>query len=194
MPVDAIPTTQQTADDESLATAMRDSDDQAAYGQLLGRHSLTVFAFCRARVFSSGDVEDVAQEVWMKVWDRRAQFQEQGPTSFRRWLFTVAGRTCIDCNRKKRPETGPEGLFENLSTASESDSPDWTPLLVERQKVLEHCIAQLTDRQQCVVRATLAGHKTGVAAKQCQCTPAQAANAKHQAIGSLQECTAKKGV
>lgn len=193
MSVDTTTISEVCTSDESLAVEMRDHADHAAYVQLLDRHTRAVLAYCKSRIFRGSDAEDIAQEVWLKVWDRRDQFSDQGSTSFRRWLFTIAGRNCIDANRKKRPDPTDDQYIADLGDEA-SQAPDWIACLAERQKVLEACIAELPERQQCIVRATLEGDKTGIAASKCNCTAAQASTAKHQAVRSLKDCTESKGV
>jgi len=52
------------------------------------------------RVVGPGDAEDIAQEVFLKVWSRRAQWQTSGG-AFRTWLYRVALNQCIDRTRKR---------------------------------------------------------------------------------------------
>ncbi len=193
MPVEASPLSGSATDDESLAVDMRDRDDHSAYLALLDRYTRAVLAYCRSRTHRANDAEDVAQDVWLKVWSRRDQFTLQGTASFRRWLFTIAGHTCIDSNRKKRPDPTADEFFVDRGDPADV-APDWIACLAERRQALEACIAELPTRQRCVVRATLAGDKAGAAAEKCQCTAPQASTAKHQAIQSLQACTERKGV
>lgn len=180
-------------DDESYALRMRDHADHDAFAMLVHRHGVAVVAYCRSRLARACEAEDVAQDVWTKVWARRAQFALQGERSFRRWLLTIARTTCIDAGRKKLPDFIDEEHAKDAGAIS-YETPDWLAALAQRRQALEACIAELPPRQQCIVQATLTGQKTAGAAEQCDCTPAQASTAKYQAIASLRHCTESKGV
>lgn len=179
--------------DEALAARVRDHDDRSAYGEIVARHTDRLVAYCRSRVRDAAEAEDIVQDVWIKVWTHRERFQQQGEASFRRWLFTIAGRTCIDRLRKCAPEpTSEEFLLDQ--GVSLTQTPEWQALLAEQVAAVGACVEQLPERQRCVVRATLEGCKTGAAADRCGCTAAQAATAKHHATRGLQECLSSKGV
>jgi RNA polymerase sigma-70 factor (ECF subfamily) len=180
-------------DDESLALAMRDRGDHDAFASLCERHTQAILAYTHSRVFDRTEAEDVSQDVWVKVWRFRGQFTELGVNSFRKWLFRIASRTCIDANRRKRPDCISDELITDLGD-DRFDAPDWTVVVAERQSVLESCIGKLPSLQQCIVRATLTGEMTGSAAELCSCSAAQASKAKHLAAKSLRDCTRREGV
>lgn len=48
-----------------------------------------VLAWCRKRGLQATDAEDVAQEVWLAVRTRIAEFNAGVPGGFRRWLWTI---------------------------------------------------------------------------------------------------------
>ncbi len=90
------------ATDEELASRVRRSRLEAdqAFGMLHERHALRLLAFLRGRVERAGDVDDIHQEVWMRVW-RGLMTRFQGG-NFRAWLFEIARNCGLDWTRKRR--------------------------------------------------------------------------------------------
>src|SRR5436309_1292299 len=78
------------ASDEQLMARVG-GDDTAALGELFDRHHLPLFAFLLRVVNDRAAAEDLAQEVFWRLWQQRARFDPQ--RSFPTWLYTIARRT-----------------------------------------------------------------------------------------------------
>lgn len=82
-----------TCDDESIITSILDGDD-AAFATLVSRYQDRVFRllgrFTRDRV----EVEDLAQDVFVKVFRKLHTFQRD--SSFFTWLYRIAVNTATD--------------------------------------------------------------------------------------------------
>ena len=74
--------------DEALMTALQAGDD-AALAPLMERWELGVKAFLLRLGVPASDVEDVAQEAFVRLYEKRAQFR--AGASFKPWLLTLAG-------------------------------------------------------------------------------------------------------
>lgn len=180
---------QSTISDEELAEIVQrgGAPAAAAFTELRERHNWKVVI--RAAEFDESNKEDLAQDVWIKVWCEIHSFHGG---KFSAWLFTLVNTRCIDAwRRSKVRRTQP---IDSINEPSGDGRADLLVILRERALVLCECIAKLPDRQQCIVWATLRQMKTAAAAKHCGVSSEQAAVAKHRAIGSLRECTARKGV
>lgn len=68
---------------------------------LYDEHARLLLAWLATRV-SRSDLEDVHQEIWTKVWAKKARSFQGG--NFRAWLFTVA-RNHLHDRREKKPAT-----------------------------------------------------------------------------------------
>ena len=91
-----------TPNDAALLAAARDGDLDA-FESLVRAHTGAVYAHA-LRFFGDPTVaEDVAQEVWIKVYRSLATFDERA--RFTTWLYRVTRNTCLDTVRagKHRP-------------------------------------------------------------------------------------------
>ncbi|MCG8633969.1 MAG: RNA polymerase sigma factor [Desulfobacterales bacterium] len=97
--------------------------DHKAFEALLDRHQQAVYGFAFYMLRSIPDAEDVAQEVFMRLYRTADNYL---PTAgLRAYLFRIARNLCIDISRKKTPlamEMPPEPAaletpFNQLSNA-----------------------------------------------------------------------------
>lgn len=86
--------------DEALMLRVQNGDKDA-FRLLVGRHIDRIVGTSR-RIVGAADAEDVAQDVFLKVWTARAQWSP-GQARFRTWLYRVAVNRCIDHTRRTRP-------------------------------------------------------------------------------------------
>lgn len=87
-----------TSDQELLARYGR--GDARAMDQLVERHAGAVYAFARRMVGDGPAVDDLMQEVWLKVLRGAAGFD--GRSRFTTWLFAVTRNACLDHARRRR--------------------------------------------------------------------------------------------
>ncbi len=78
-------------------------DDLRPFGELVKRYQGKVNTNCRFLSGSLQDAEDLAQEVFMKVYFGLARFE--GRSSFETWLRRVKSNHCINFVKKKRLDT-----------------------------------------------------------------------------------------
>jgi len=115
--------------------------DAASFEPLVQKFSPRVFATARRYARHDSEVEDIAQEVWLKAFDKLKSFRGEAP--FEHWLMRMTVRTCFDFLR--RHQRNRESSFTDLSepeshwlerfvTAPESASEhaDAAKLLVKR--------------------------------------------------------------
>jgi len=82
-----------------------------ALEELIARHEPWVRGAVFAVLGRSDDVDDVLQQVWLKVWQRRSQLG--GVTNWRNWLYTLARNTAIDAGRSAARR---RGLWQRVKT------------------------------------------------------------------------------
>ena len=82
--------------DEALAERVRASGDAAAFSLLVHRYRGRIIALARRMLTGSNsdEAEDVAQEVFVAAFDKRASFRRG--ESFRPWLYRIAVNRCLD--------------------------------------------------------------------------------------------------
>jgi RNA polymerase sigma factor (sigma-70 family) len=87
------------ASDEELVGRLADGDERAL-GELLARWDRPLHAFI-ARFTGGREVEDLRQEVWMRVLKAATRFDRT--RRFSTWLFQIALNLCRDWSRRNRP-------------------------------------------------------------------------------------------
>jgi RNA polymerase sigma-70 factor (ECF subfamily) len=118
--------------------------DAASFEPLVQKYSPRVFATARRYARRDSEVEDIAQEVWLKAFEKLKSFRGEAP--FEHWLMRMTVRTCYDFLRAHQRNR--ESAFSEISDADDDwlerfaaapdgggDHADAAKLLVE--KVLE---------------------------------------------------------
>ncbi|MGA9780465.1 MAG: RNA polymerase sigma factor [Limisphaerales bacterium] len=90
--------------------------DAASFEPLVQKHSPRVFATARRYARRESEVEDIAQEVWLKAFDKLGSFRGEAP--FEHWLMRLTVRTCYDFLRGHQRNR--ESAFSDL-TEPEND-------------------------------------------------------------------------
>jgi len=85
--------------------------DAASFEPLVQRYSPRVFATARRYARRESEVEDIAQEVWLKAFDKLGSFRGEAP--FEHWLMRLTVRTCYDFLRGHQRNR--ESTFSDLS-------------------------------------------------------------------------------
>jgi RNA polymerase sigma-70 factor (ECF subfamily) len=124
---------------ELIAAVLR--GDAESFEPLVGKYSPRVFATARRYARRESEVEDIAQEVWLKAFQKLASFRGEAP--FEHWLMRLTVRTCYDFLRGHQRKR--ELSFSEL-TDPESD---WLERFVSQpETATEHADAakQLVER------------------------------------------------
>jgi len=90
--------------------------DPASFEPLVQKYSPRVFATARRYARRESEVEDIAQEVWLKAFEKLNSFRGEAP--FEHWLMRLTVRTCYDFLRGHQRSR--ESAFSDL-TAPEAD-------------------------------------------------------------------------
>lgn len=130
-------------DEELLKRAAQ--GDERAFEQLVGRYQQAVFNTIYRYTGNREDVQDLAQEVFIKVWQNAAKFK--GRSRFSTWLYRIVVNHCLNYRRKhRRPHVSLDEMVE------QGNIPD--PLIVkpdpeQRRKVelVRRAIDELPERQ-----------------------------------------------
>lgn len=87
-------------DDDLVARAQLGNGliDGKAAGELLGRYTSRVLAFCRKYVRDSDQAMDLSQDILMAAYEALPRFQRRSP--FSAWLFTIARNRCLRAVRR----------------------------------------------------------------------------------------------
>ena len=85
--------------------------DAASFEPLVQKYSPRVFATARRYARRESEIEDIAQEVWLKAFSKLASFRGEAP--FEHWLMRMTVRTCYDFLRGHQRNR--ESAFSELS-------------------------------------------------------------------------------
>lgn len=136
----------ETPDEELVALILEDSDaaaSQRAYRILLDRYWKTVVILLRARVGTSCDVEDIAQEAFVRAW--RALPRLENPKLFLGWLLRIARNLATDHLRRHPREASLEALqaTDAVEAAWRSSPPQDPQESLEHQEEVERVMRAL---------------------------------------------------
>jgi RNA polymerase sigma-70 factor (ECF subfamily) len=87
------------ADDRELVRRAQ-AEDQEAFEELLRRHQHRVFAVAGGILRRREDVEDIAQQVFVKAYFSLKRFDQRA--AFSTWLYKITVNECWDLLRKKK--------------------------------------------------------------------------------------------
>jgi RNA polymerase sigma-70 factor (ECF subfamily) len=87
--------------DECLITDTLAGDDEA-FAVLVRRHKGKVFGIAARFARNDHDLEDLAQEVFIRAYRKLGKFRGDAP--FEHWLSRIAVRSCYDYLRRTRPD------------------------------------------------------------------------------------------
>jgi len=104
--------------DEQLVEAYL-KGDREALNVLIKRYLTPIFNYALSFVKDEAVAEDMAQEVFVKVWKKIKSFDKK--YKFKSWLYAIAKNTCLDYLKKNKAvvfselDSGDDGLlFEQL--------------------------------------------------------------------------------
>src|SRR5438309_11372541 len=109
-------------DAELIAAVLK--GDPASFEPLVKKYSPRVFAIARRYARRESEVEDIAQEVWLKSFQKLGTFRGEAP--FEHWLMRLTVRTCYDFLRGHKRNR--EINFSELTEPEE----DWLDRVVTR--------------------------------------------------------------
>lgn len=75
-------------------------DDGLSLKSIISEYTKILYNFIRRFGFSNEEAEDILQDIFIKVWKHKENFDEE-KSSFKTWIFTLAKNTVYDALRKK---------------------------------------------------------------------------------------------
>jgi RNA polymerase sigma-70 factor (ECF subfamily) len=128
--------------------------DAASFEPLVEKYSPRVFATARRYARRESEVEDIAQEVWVKAFQKLSSFRGEAP--FEHWLMRLTVRTCYDFLRSHQRKK--ELSFSELS----DPETDWLDRFVSHpdhaseaadaaRQLVERVLAQLSPPARLVI-------------------------------------------
>jgi RNA polymerase sigma-70 factor (ECF subfamily) len=140
---------EEDAEDVRLMGLVGQGDTQA-FEQLVEKHQALVAGTVARMLGSSSDVEDIAQQVFIRVWKSARRYVPRA--KFTTWLLKITRNLVFNEMRriKRRPHIPlqPEQGAENAPFRDETNpAPDASLLQSELQQAIEDAIQQLPETQ-----------------------------------------------
>ncbi|WP_170170423.1 RNA polymerase sigma-70 factor [Hymenobacter perfusus] len=98
------------------------NDDQRAFDALFRQYSARVYRFAYGYLKSGAAAEEIVQECFLKIWERRHELRDDVP--LKGYLFTVAHHTILNQLRHTRHHQAYQdyALFTGTATAATTDT------------------------------------------------------------------------
>lgn len=124
--------------------AMAQQGDQNAFASLYEQYSPLVYRFLRRRLDGADEiVEDLAEDVFVKVYEKLDRYVERG-LPFTAWLYRIAHNHLVDYLRSL-PRTATSSLEAVAEMPERTTTAEYSQVL-DRQ-ALEPALARLTPEQ-----------------------------------------------
>jgi len=130
--------------DERLIALTADGDEQA-FERIMQKYQQAVFNTIYRYIGSRDDVQDLAQEIFIKVWRNAAKFK--GKSKFSTWLYRIVVNHCINYRRRRRKDhVSLDEMTEKGQTPEALKvEPDWEAR--QRVEKVRKAVGELPDRQ-----------------------------------------------
>lgn len=129
--------------DEVLGKLIK-KDQLQAFDQLYDRYSQNLYRFARSFLKTNEDAEEVVQEVYFRLWDKRHGLSEH--KSLQSYLFTITYHVVIDQLRLRVKDQNYEQYLLREAQRSFS-TPDAVLEYEELKKQLEKAVDELPKRR-----------------------------------------------
>lgn len=127
--------------------------DETAYDLLVRRHLAFVIRHARRYLADDSDAEDIAQEVFLRLYRSRHLFRHEA--NFPGWLATITSRLALnELRTRRRKHWVPRSTLEGIKPGTEwrpgnghSPPPDGDLLQAERIAMVRQALTRLPERQ-----------------------------------------------
>ncbi|MBA3754424.1 MAG: sigma-70 family RNA polymerase sigma factor [Nitrospira sp.] len=126
--------------------------DHSAFQMLVERHRALVYRVAYQFAGNHYDAEDIAQDVFIKVYRSLARFRQDAQLTS--WMYRIAMNACIDHRRRHVPAAsapfGEEAEHKMMNIPEEAPGPEETTYAGELGRVLDAEISRLPPGQRMV--------------------------------------------
>jgi RNA polymerase sigma-70 factor, ECF subfamily len=143
-------------EEERQLVRLAQSGEEAAFEELIRRHQQRVFGLVSGILRRREDVEDVVQQVFLKVFVSLKRFDQRA--AFSTWLYKISVNECWDYLRKKkvRPLVYEADLSEEqvsrLDGVVSADRPPASPMdRAEARDLLERMMEKLPEQDRALL-------------------------------------------
>jgi RNA polymerase sigma-70 factor (ECF subfamily) len=135
------------APDEHQLIVSASRGDNRAFNAIVDQYKDRVFAQVRRRVRDQHQAEDIAQEVFLRLFRAAASGNFAGRSRLSTWLYTITSNCIADHFRS----TGARSDVSFEDTADPRDGPTAQASTGEQRQIMAELVRQLPDEQRQVV-------------------------------------------
>lgn len=154
--------------------------DPAAIGDLMAVYGTQLTAFFINNRPTAVQADDIAQEVWLRVWKARRQYIDG---NFRGWLFRIARNVLAEVHRKRRTELLPE-TYDPAAAENDLEDP--------RLSALKECLEQLAGDFLVTIRGQIDGLTTRELSEQLGVPEGTISSRSNRGKKLLKQCVEQK--
>lgn len=141
--------------DEELMLQFQQGDE-ASFRILVDRHKQRVFSFTYRFLNGNADSEDVAQEVFVKVYFSKESYKPSA--KFTTWLYVVTKNTCLQALKKKGNTVSMNEMVQgktdeigSMIADERTETPSDAILSAEKRDKIAEALARLPESQRMVI-------------------------------------------
>lgn len=130
-------------DRDLIRRAMRGAND--AFGELVMRHQTNVFNVCYRILHEPGEAEDLAQETFMRAYNRLQTFdltREFGP-----WIRRIAANLCLNYLESQKVDVE----LDEERDSNQSPSPEAATEVREKSEQIRIALSSLPARYRVII-------------------------------------------
>lgn len=182
----AVPGTPEPADPDDLLVRVA-RGDESAFAALYDALGATVFGMARRVIRDPARAEEVAQEVFLQVWQTAGRFDpDRG--SAKSWVLTLAHRRAVDAVRHDQAATNRENSYDWSPGTDHDQVLETVTVRLEHEQV-RRCLEGLTDLQREAVNlAYYQGYTYGEVATVLDANPATVKTRMRDGLIRLRDC------
>jgi len=147
--IDQTPAGESKEDDQDVRLMqLVGSGDTHAFEELIERHQSLVAGTVARMLGSNSDVEDIAQQVFIRVWKSAARYKPRA--KFTTWLLKITRNLVFNELRRtsRRAQVPIQTEAEEIPLKDETNPmPDASLLESELQEAIEQAITELPEKQ-----------------------------------------------
>lgn len=135
------------SDQELIIEFQKSINREENFTALLKKHQQKVYYQIKRMVADHTDADDIAQLVWIKIWDKLDSFKME--SEFSTWLFRIAYNETLNYLQKQKKQLSKlskNDMANYENTFSSSDNPKSTEIQIS----LDQAISQLPEKQKVV--------------------------------------------
>ena len=136
------------SDNELIAQSLQKGTgdiSSAAFGILVHRYRKLVIAVAYRLCGDAALAEDIAQDAFIRVWDRLADYRPSG--NFKAWLVRITTNMTIDVMRKRKPVVD----IEDVPLVAPQQGPEASALSNERALAVRAALMRLPVQSRTVL-------------------------------------------